>query len=177
MLLGEQESLGPSLGSQTSVTYLLGYCLSSLCCRQVSTGCPGRLSNGSGQQCGAHPSSRATTRTGHSLPTKEMTPPFTSSSSHCVKEKNNGRLSYPGRGQYIWTYSGGKRGYYKKYGSKCHKGFYCHGGWWLAFLGGSYHLTVREGIMGPEPCQGCSWERQFPVVLIDYVSFVNVVTH
>lgn len=94
LLLGEQESLGPRLGSQTSVTYLLGSCLSSLCCRQS----PGRLRTGSGQQCGAHPSSRATTGTGHSLPTKEMDPPRRSSSSHCVKEKNNGRLSYPGRG-------------------------------------------------------------------------------
>jgi hypothetical protein len=27
----------------------------------------------------------------------------------------------------IWSYHGGKRGYYKKYGSKCHKGFYRQG--------------------------------------------------
>lgn len=47
----------------------------------------------------------------------------------------------------------------------------------LVLQGGTYHLTVREGIMGPEPCQGGPWGRQSVMVLIDYVSFVNVVTH
>lgn len=69
------------------------------------------LQTGSGQQCGSHPSPRATTGTGLSLSTNgNGPPPPRSSFSHCVTEKNNGRLSYPGRGQGIWSYSGGKEG-------------------------------------------------------------------